>query len=197
MTTITTLYSVGEVVWHANTTQTTATHDCPDCLGSRAWKATSPAGAEFSVACPRCSGGYRSSKALLLSYATLVGTAARLTIGSIQFDSEASGPRYMCRETGVGGGRVYDEKDLFSTQEYAQAAADAKAIKNATEIKWMAEQYKGTVAFYDYQLESAVLKEARDLKNWSSAKVQILFEDLRDCETMREVHERLEKGFDE
>jgi hypothetical protein len=103
----------------------------------------------------------------------------------------------MCRETGVGGGRVYDEKDLFSTQEYAQAAADAKAIKNSTAIPWMAEQYKGTVKFCDYQLESAVLKEARDLKNSSVAKVQILFEDLSDCETMKEVQERLEKGFDE
>jgi hypothetical protein len=197
MTTITTLYSVGEVVWHANTTQTTATHDCPDCLGSGSWSATSPAGAEFSVACPRCSGVHQSNRALSLSYATLVGTATRLTIGSVRFDSAEVGARYMCKETGVGSGRVYDESDLFSTQEDAQGAADAKAIKNAAEITWIAEQYKGSLQFCDYQLESALAKDARSSKISNGVKVQMLFEDLRDCETMQEMRERLEEGFGE
>ena len=106
-----TKFSIGDAVYHASTTTTKKQHPCPDCLGSRKWSATSPAGGSYQFGCPRCGGGYRSEDALSLDYTQFVPIVRKLTIGSVRVDTSDNRPvSYMCRETGVGSGSVYAEQ---------------------------------------------------------------------------------------
>src|SRR5690606_21980316 len=68
MATIETKYGIGDVVWHASTVSETKTRDCPDCKGERKWSVTSPAGGEYSIACPRCAASFMSDRDLSLKY---------------------------------------------------------------------------------------------------------------------------------
>jgi len=92
---------------------------CPCCeLG----KLKTLDGTEFE--CPRCVG-----KGLLSSSSRLMyEESSPLTIGEIKFEIgiDESKEMYMCHETGVGGGRVYDCCNIFETLELAQEDADKR-----------------------------------------------------------------------
>lgn len=166
MAQIETKYSVGDVVWFASTVSTRKRHDCPDCLGTRKWSAQSPAGGTFEFACPRCSASYQSDRDLSLDYTAYEPTAGRLTIGSIQVNTAPGaydhGNRYMCVETGVGSGSIYNEDLLFETEDEALAAAQALADDQNTTTEWIVQLYNKTLSLSDYQIESAKLKLAAD-----------------------------------
>ena len=162
MATLETKYSIGDVVYFASTIIERRHHDCPDCLGSREWKAVSPAGAEYSFACPRCAGGYMSNNELSLSYSAHSPIASKLTIGSVRYDSTEECASYMCCETGVGSGSVYREKDLFPTEEAALEAAKIKAEEANSKTLWIVEKYNKALAISDYQLHTAEMKLARE-----------------------------------
>lgn len=171
MATLETKYAGGDVVFHASTTTVRAQHPCPDCLGARKWKATSPAGGEYEFACPRCSARYRSDDTLSLDYTVVKPSVSRLTIGSVRYNSHSwhhggSAPEieYMCAETGVGSGTLYKESNLFSTEGEARIAAEAKAAADNKNIEWVAVRYNQTLDISDYQLESGALRLARDMK---------------------------------
>lgn len=166
MATLDTKYSVGDVVYHANITTTRKQHPCPDCLGTKKWKAISPAGGEFEFTCPRCSTSYRHDHGMALEYSTYVPCTNKLTIGSIKVDTAPwnghSAVQYMCVETGVGGGSVYDEARLFPTEAEATVAAQLMADAQNTGSEWIVSLYNRTLEISDYQLESAKLKRAAD-----------------------------------
>lgn len=169
MAVIETKYSVDDVVYYAGLTTERKQHPCPDCKGERKWKATSPAGSEYVFSCPRCRTRYSSHDELRLDYTAYVPCVSRLTIGSVQFNSARgswdSGARYMCVETGVGGGSVYDEAKLFPTEAAAIEAAEAEAaVKNSTE-EWIVKLYDRSLEVSDYQLENAALKDASDAQS--------------------------------
>jgi hypothetical protein len=172
MATIETKFNIGDVVYHATVTTERRSHPCPDCLGTRKWKAVSPAGAEFSFGCPRCGGQYHAKHDLTLDYSWWVPTASKRTIGSIKAntdkgDSYDGGNTYMCHETGIGSGSIYREAELFLTKEGALAHAQLKADEqNANPDGWVAKQYAGTLEVCDYELESAAIKAAES-KAWS------------------------------
>ena len=171
MATLTTKYSIGDVVWRAGTTTERKQHPCPDCQGSRKWKATSPAGGEYEFRCPRCSASSTSDHDMSLAYTASVPIVQRLTIGSIQYNTEPGsydhGARYMCRETGVGSGSVYSEDELFETEEAATAAATAKAALQDASVEWIATLYNKTLEISDYELESGKLKQAKEVAAWA------------------------------
>jgi hypothetical protein len=166
MTAIETKFSIGDVVYYASTTTTQKQHPCPDCKGERKWKAISPAGGEYSFNCPRCSSSYRANDELSLAYAASVPLVQKLTIGSVKYDSHPGSGRspaqYMCRETGVGGGTIYDEARLFATEEGAQRAAEAMAAHQDQTTGWIVKQYNKSLSISDYQLENGKLKLAGD-----------------------------------
>lgn len=192
MAVIETKFSVGDVVYHAQTTTETRMHPCPDCLGTKAWRAVSPAGGEFSVECPRCGGGYQSNRALNLKYSVYVPAPRRLTIGSVRVntahDDYDGGNSYMCLETGVGSGSVYREDDLFTSEEEARRAAQARAdIENAAADGWVATQYAETVKFSDYELKDAEIKAAES-RAWSAGyRAGLLAEEIEEAETLEEA----------
>lgn len=169
MATITTKYSVGDVVYHASVVSTRKKHDCPDCLGKREWIAKSPAGGEYKFSCPRCTASYQSDRDLSLDYSAYAPVAGKLTIGSIQVNtahgSYDHGNRYMCRETGVGSGSVYDEARLFETEEQALAAAQAMADEQNSTSEWIVQLYNKTLSLSDYQIENAKMKLADEAKS--------------------------------
>lgn len=166
MATLTTKYSIGDIVYRAGSTAERKQHPCPDCLGLRKWKATSPAGTEYDFACPRCAASYNSDRDLMLDYSAYVPMVSRLTIGSIQVNTAPSpwdhGSKYMCRETGIGSGTVYNEADLLETEDEAtRAAQDLADGQNAT-VEWVVKLYNKTLAVSDYQLGNAALKLANE-----------------------------------
>lgn len=188
MAIIETKYSIGDVVWYANTTTQAKQHPCPDCNDTKKWAAVSPAGNEYTFGCPRCSTRFNSHDELRLTYTAHVPTARRMTIGSVQFNSAKegwdAGARYMCLETGVGSGSVYEEARLFETESdaliYAQSLADTA---NATHPSIVA-QYNRTLEISDYQLENGLLKKAEDAKRRAGQllwNLNDLFDTIKDA----------------
>lgn len=196
MAVIETKFSIGDVVYKAWTTTVAKQHPCPDCAGARKWKAVSPAGREYEFACPRCASGYQNDRDLSLSYTEFAPSTERLTIGSVRVDTSSQDRpvEYMCRETGIGSGTIHSETDLFHTEEEAMRAAEIKAKAQNTTTEWVVKQYDKSLSLSDYQLENAVLKSAKDQKIRHSVDLQMLFDDLRACETIEAVAETIE-GF--
>lgn len=202
MAVIETKYSVGDVVWHANTTTERKQHPCPDCHDTRKWQAISPAGYEYMFGCPRCSARYASHDELSLAYTAAVPYARKLTIGSVRHDSadgwnEDRQPKttYMCVETGVGGGQIYDENRLFETEEGALVCAKLLAAEQNETTPYIIKQYKGSLEISDYQLESALLKKAADAKSGARQllwNMNDLFEQISEAETKDEIIEMVD-----
>lgn len=182
MAVIETKFSVGDNVWHAGITTERRQHPCPDCKGARKWAAVSPAGYEYTFGCPRCSTRYSHHDELNLDYQAHIPSVRCLTIGSVRHDSYSdtrSQNTYMCAETGVGGGSVYYESDLFATEEEALTAATAKAKTADLKVKHVADRYNRTLEISDYQLESALLKQAGE----AAKKAHALLWNLNDLFT--------------
>jgi uncharacterized C2H2 Zn-finger protein len=194
MTALKSKYAIGEIVYEASTTTVRKQHDCPDCLGTKKWKAQSPGGGEYEFSCPRCGGGFHSRDDLSLDYTRHVGTVNQLTIGSIRIDTARKDPvDYMCRETGVGSGSIYSEDRLFQTREEAARHANYLAAANDVQIEWVAKLYDKTLEVADYRLENAALKKATGLHNKATTRIGWLFEDLRACLTIEEVRHAIER----
>lgn len=169
MAILTTKYSIGDKVFCARTVTERKKHPCPDCKGSREWRAMSPAGGEYTFGCPRCAAQYNSDRDMTLDYSAHVPSVSCLTIGSIQVNTEKGaydeGARYMCVETGIGSGSVYNESDLFNTEEEARSEAQTRADSLNSTVEWIATLYNKTLSISDYQLENAALKLAADEKS--------------------------------
>lgn len=199
MATLTTKYSIGDVVWYATTTTERKQHPCPDCLGTREWKAIAPSGREYKFACPRCGGGYSGNSDTSLSYTASVGRASKLTIGQVRAVVGGDGnswekpASYMCRETGIGGGSVYDEDSLYPSEAEALAAAKVKADLNNSQIDWIVKQYEKSLSVSDYQLADADLKTKYDELHRAQSKIRYIIDDLRNCDTIEDVKSELDR----
>lgn len=199
MATITTKYSIGDRVWLASTVLVQKSHPCPDCLDSEEWKATSPAGRDYTFACPRCSTSYMSDRDMSLRYNAHAPLVSEMTIGSIETHTPGdlegfNAPvKYMCVETGVGSGSVYNEGDLYETKEAATAAAEAKAKERDQSSDWIPQLYNKTLSLSDYQLPDAQAKAAQDAHRSYGYRVGYFLEDLEACETIDAVKAEIEK----
>lgn len=114
---------------------------CPDCLGSAEWRVLAPSGEEWKVPCNTCSIGPYYSSGQVVEYDDRI-KKEYLTIGSIQIDTERKECpiRYMCRETGVGSGALWEESCLFSSEEDADTygaseLSRVKGVRQAEELK--------------------------------------------------------------
>lgn len=191
MAVIETKYGIGDVVFHAGTTQERKQHPCPDCKGSRQWAATSPAGTEYAFRCPRCAASYQSNNSLSLNYVAHVPYVVSRTIGSVQYNSHPGsydhGARYMCTETGVGGGSVYNEADLFASHDEAMASATLKAAEANSSIGSVVELYNKTLELSDYELGNALMEAAT---KQASVNGQLLWNVDELFETIKQAHDK-------
>lgn len=183
MNTLQTKFAVGDVVYHASTNLVIKQHKCPDCKDKREWATISPAGGSYTFACPRCTAAYISSRETSLSYHEHESVVERLTIGSIRLDTADSqgSVSYMCEETGVGGGRVYRENHLFRTMATAMDAAEQIASQYNASNKQIVEHYSQTLSVSDYQLDSALIREASIARSAAGSllfNLECLFENI-------------------
>lgn len=197
MATLITKFDIGDIVWHAVTVTEKRQHTCPDCLGSRNWKAVSPSGGEFDVPCPRCTVNYQSDQSLSLAYTVMAPSARRLTVGQIKAstatgDDYDAGNSYMCLETGIGSGSIYREHDLFATEAEALSAAQIKAdLTNQDPEFWVAKQYDKSVKFSDYELKDARTEAAISAARTARYAVGYLVDDLENADSLDEVKARI------
>lgn len=142
-------YKIGQTVYHASYITTSKEIICPDCQGQRVWHVTTPAEETFDIKCSTCTRGYDSPSGT--TDILYIGPQVLIrTIGSIRIDTGNSERpvEYMCVETGVGSGTLYDEKSLFATHEEALALANkmAEGINNQkkdTDTKYNKKKYDG------------------------------------------------------
>jgi len=205
MATITTKYGIGDIVYLASTATERKQHPCPDCNGTRSWKAISPAGGEYTFTCPRCSGSYRANHDMSLDYSSSAPVVRKLTIGSVRHDSaERSGrsqTTYMCCETGVGSGSAYDEDRLFAAEASAMSSASLMAAEANQTTDWIVKQYNQSLAISDYQIENAAMKLAQDAKSRAGSmlwNLSELFDKISEADGKDEILEAVEdyKRFD-
>lgn len=194
MATITTKYSIGDVVYSAGTTIVRKQRPCPDCMGSKRWKAVSPAGVDYEFSCPRCSGSYQSNNDISLMYSAHAPSVDRLTIGQVRTETDGqSKVVYMCQETGIGSGTLWDETRLFPTETEATAASEALARARDEETPWIKKLFDKSLKICDYELSNAVKKTAEDAEISRQVRVQMLFDDIRDCQTNDEIKDAIER----
>lgn len=125
-----TKYNIGDKVFAASVKQSSRKLDCPDCLGTKVWSVTTPAGYTFTTPCPRCSDRYglMHTKLPSLTVSEYVPEVRELTIGSIRLDTnQVEMVEYMCHETGVGSGAIWREGQLLPDRGAAELTAKVLA----------------------------------------------------------------------
>lgn len=112
-------YEIGQRVFAARVSYTSTLVPCPDCLGSKEWTVTTPSGESWKHPCNTCNVAWYS-RGTVEQYADRP-VIEEMTVGSVQIDTASDKPtRYMCLETGIGSGALYEEDRLHSTLEEAQ-----------------------------------------------------------------------------
>lgn len=157
---IETKFNIGDTVFCAETEWAPETSPCPDCIGERAWKAFLPNGEEIKISCPTCRVGYRTTGTI--ERYRVQGSVQELTIGSVRFDTHGRDVQYMCEETGVGSGTVWDEDHFFRTREEAERALPAMVEAHQKTMDEQAARRLGNrkdagsrVAYYRKQIRDA------------------------------------------
>jgi len=160
-------YGVGDTFWVAGVESKTSQLSCPDCLGSRTWKATSPAGVEHELACPRCGNGYSATsiggdRLPSLSYVEHVAVARRFTVGGIEVRShdwsDEPGGR-ITYYSNPQGGSTYRENQAYDSEETALTVARLQAAEANAKVQASAEHLEKT-RFAALTLRDAVLSAA-------------------------------------
>lgn len=194
MATLTTKYSVGDVVFYASTYDVIKQHPCPDCKGSRQWKAVAPSGLEYTFSCPRCSLRFSNNDKLSLHYAAYAPSVRQLTIGQVRAvfpPKDDAAAEYMCVETGVGSGSIYREEMLFTTEAEAMACATALAARQSSTIKRCVETFNSSLEVCEYQLADAREHvEKKELSEFRHKVVDFCGE-LDACEDIHQVRKAL------
>lgn len=160
-------FAICDVVYWPTTETVREPVPCPDCLGTRRWKVITPAGTEMEAECQRCTGFGRIADLPRPERIVSKPFVRRLTIGKITASTHASyGDRdrveYMCSETGIGSGSIYQESQLFATEAEAMAAATAEADKRTAEYASVPK------AIGERKLENLTIKDADLEATWSA-----------------------------
>lgn len=123
---IKTRFKKGDVVFLADSVYEEKWVSCPDCLGTLTWLVVFADDSSEQVPCVTCSRGYEPPTGRI-GYKEWRPLVRKVTIGSIRYDDTNEHPfSYMCQETGIGSGRIYYDKDLFTDEELALKNAQEK-----------------------------------------------------------------------
>lgn len=174
-------YQIGETVFHAGTRHQMQRVTCPDCKGTDEWKAISPAGDEFTFHCPRC-----NSHTSDLEYPIRTPAIKELTIGEVQSkQTNKNGKivhevRYMCEETGVGSGSIYDEAVLFPTMDQAWEAASRIAQQETVSDPQAIQRYNRALNLSTYHLNGRKNLDDITDKYCPTAELYAAWDTIRD-----------------
>lgn len=147
-------YPLGTPVFMATTESTTEKLPCPDCLGTGKWTATSPAGQEFTLGCPRC-GDYTYHDLPRLHVRRHVAKVRALTITGYEVSSDGS---IEYKATGGGSGWYnLTEGKIVTDREAAEKTADLLArLANADEdktVEALAARHFGSMRLEEAQFD--------------------------------------------
>lgn len=197
---IETKFSIGDVVWVASTTMEAKQMPCPDCLGTRKWIATSPAGEQYTFSCPRCTANYRSDHRMSLQYTVIVPVAHPYHVRGVrpapvredgikEWDHE----NYYSEDPSASG-NMTPESRLFATQKEAMAKAQMIAISEFSQSKHLPGLYAETLELSDYQLADLRehLKE-KELSNFKWKLHDIIVEATENGDTAEAIIKQLEE----
>lgn len=122
MSTIKTKYNLKQVVYNAYCVNEAYYLQCEDCNGTGQWEV---AGKDIKVGCQTCNkGDHYWNTPGKTQYFKYFPRVQELTIGQIQATiGHKPEIRYMCKETGVGSGTLWNEKSLTDTKELAIEAS--------------------------------------------------------------------------
>ena len=135
MNPITPIYKIGDLVYYPHKEWGTKHTLCPDCLGTKEWTIIFANGSTEKCTCQTCRHGYFSNG--VIEYQEWKPMVRLLTIGSIYGWDPENGVRYMCTETGVGSGALYNEKDFYTDRDKAECRA---AELHEEHMKYLAQQ---------------------------------------------------------
>jgi len=124
-------YLLGQSVVSMRVAEQLTPHLCPHCNGEGAINYVTMAGKPRRSICGDCDSGIQHGPER-----RLVAKFRNLTIGQVDVKHRRVGDadhgwrlerevRYMADETGVGSGTVYEERNLYPSEQAAQAAAEA------------------------------------------------------------------------
>lgn len=122
-------YNLGDPVWLINLVRVERFEECPSCKQGQV-----PLPDGRSLKCPRCDGKGAIAECSVGRWRV----KRKLTVGQIRIEIAGKlddREQYMCQETGVGSGSVYNVSDLYSSEALAQAECDKR--NNAGEQDWV------------------------------------------------------------
>lgn len=129
-------FKIGDSVFQAQVEQKTEALPCPDCLDTKQWEVRTPSGQAYKVSCHRCVHNFHGLPIpRVQKYAAAV---RQLTIGSVRIntaDPVGKQVTYMCLETGVGSGSVYQESELHESEEAAREDGGVRAAARQEELR--------------------------------------------------------------
>lgn len=130
-------YKIGDAVWLAGTESTTERLPCPDCKGEQVWHVQSPAGEDFTCACPRCQRTYSFRDDMpSLDVRRVQPSVERRVITGISIDAIHGEFRdaieYRSSNSSCSW-RTMKEAEMYDSEEAAMVVAKLKAAEgNAT-----------------------------------------------------------------
>lgn len=167
-------YAIGQQVYCASVRDGSTEVPCPDCVKTGKWNAVSPAGTIVPVTCPRCS-GYG-----VLKQRCYVARVELLTIGSIRLNtaphSSEDAVVYMCHETGIGSGNLWNESKLFLTREEANVVGEAECSRMNEELDKHDPRRAEFRYLSEYQMKEALIGEEQNERRRIESKFRRLKE---------------------
>lgn len=165
------LYKVGMILYRASTQMVEDRRECPDCLGTGSWTATSGAGEEFPVRCPRCDGRKHLSKLV----PGAVGTMFHIRSIEARTDRGHRGSAVTYYDSTGCCGSTAAEWELFPTEAEAVAFGELKARRERARQE--AREKAGNVEdMRIWTVTNAKIREAQQ----EASRAQYDLQDLRE-----------------
>lgn len=163
-------FKVGDTIWYADIERVRKQHPCPDCLGSKVWRAVTPAGSEIEFPCLRCSPGFnRNDEIPSLEYSEFVARPVPMTIASIEVrtgtfahDDWRSNITYF-NQDGCCGTTIAEHR-AFASEEDAMISARLKAAEANEPVISAAKLKAARMSSFTYR-DAGMEKARRDVWN--------------------------------
>ena len=126
MSTINTKFNLKQVVYYSTCENKPYHIDCVDCSGTGFWQVS---GKDVKVGCHTCNKdeAYWRTPGKVEKYKHFP-VVMRLTIGQVRayigYDAKV---QYMCKETGIGSGSLWNEEELTENEVLAKKVAEILA----------------------------------------------------------------------
>lgn len=151
-------FAVGQTVWRAGISYRDEQLPCPDCLDTRKWIVTTPAGQTYEAKCQRCQGGlvYTHADSIpSLRYRVAVPNPTSLEIVSVEVRSKGTWAKPEITYWGPGNGSAEDA--VYGSREEALAVSEIMAAKQNDEERakpeFLEQKNIGDLKFEDAHLD--------------------------------------------